>query len=74
MKSLEVDGTASTTEEVIPRVVAQFEQIASACNGLCSLGYGHGWPIRLGRSTSEECQPEDTSPEDDETSPRPPRQ
>ena len=48
----EFDETPATSNEVVSRVFEQFAQIASACHCLCSLGYGHGWPIRLGGNTS----------------------
>ncbi|MEL6109496.1 MAG: hypothetical protein AAFU85_26095 [Planctomycetota bacterium] len=50
MRLSDFDETPDTSDEVVSRVFEQFAQIASACHCLCSLGYGHGWPIRLGNN------------------------
>ncbi|MEO1528447.1 MAG: hypothetical protein AAFX06_23740 [Planctomycetota bacterium] len=62
MRMLDSNDTSATSEEVVARVLEQFDKIASACNGLCSLGYGHGWPIRLGQPTSDQRRQSDDSP------------
>lgn len=70
MRLSEFDETPATSNEVVSRVFEQFAQIASACHCLCSLGYGHGWPIRLGNNVKNAATPSHHTDNNDETPPK----